>query len=117
MLRTHGWRKKYYPEVMGYNSRLDELQAAVLRVKLQHLDAWNERRRDLANRYTERLSALGVGAPCEAPQARHVYPLYVIQVKDRDRVQQCLKKDRAMIAAGVHVERLDVGMLEENSTC
>ena len=100
MLRTHGWRRKYFPEAMGYNSRLDELQAAVLRVKLQHLDAWNERRRDLANQYTERLSDLGVGVPCEAPQAKHVYHLYVIQVKDRDRVRQCLKK--AGIASAVY---------------
>ena len=100
MLRTHGWRKKYYPEVTGYNSRLDELQAAILRVKLRHLDGWNERRRDLASRYTERLSGLGLGVPCEVPQARHVYHLYIIRVKGRDRVQQYLKE--AGIASGVY---------------
>lgn len=45
MLRAHGWRKKYFPEMLGYNSRLDELQAAILRVKLRHIDEWNQRRR------------------------------------------------------------------------
>jgi dTDP-4-amino-4,6-dideoxygalactose transaminase len=100
MLRTHGWRGKYHPEMIGYNSRLDELQAAALRVKLRHLDAWNERRRDLAQQYTEQLSSLSIGVPFEAPQARHVYHLYVIRVKERDKVQQCLKE--AGIASGVY---------------
>jgi len=92
-LRTHGWRRKYDPELMCYNSRLDELQAAILRVKLRHLDAWNERRRYLANQYTKRLSSLGIGVPCEAAQATHVYHLYVIRVKERERVQQYLKEE------------------------
>ena len=100
MLRTHGWRKKYYPEVTGYNSRLDELQAAILRVKLRHVDGWNERRRDLARQYTEQLSSLGVGVPYDAPYATHVYHLYVIRVKGRDRVQRYLKE--AGIASGVY---------------
>jgi dTDP-4-amino-4,6-dideoxygalactose transaminase len=93
MLRTHGWRKKYYPEATGYNSRLDELQAAILRVKLRHVDQWNERRRDLARQYSEQLSRLDIGVPHEAPQARHVYHLYVIRVKNRDRVQGYLKEE------------------------
>ena len=100
MLRTHGWRRKYYPEMLGYNSRLDELQAAILRVKLRHLDGWNERRRNLARQYAERLSGLGVGLPHEAPQAKHAYHLYVVRVKDRDRVQQCLNE--AGIASAVY---------------
>lgn len=91
MLRTHGWRKKYFPEMLGYNSRLDELQAAILRVKLRHLDAWNQRRRELAQHYAAPFSRLGVGAPYEAPDARHVYHLYIIRVQDRDRVQRYLK--------------------------
>jgi len=92
MMRTHGWRKKYYPERMGYNSRLDELQAAVLRVKLRHLDAWNERRRELARQYAELLSGLGVRLAYEAPYVKHVYHLYVISVQNRDEVQGCLRK-------------------------
>jgi dTDP-4-amino-4,6-dideoxygalactose transaminase len=93
MLRTHGWRQKYCPEMVGYNSRLDELQAAILRVKLRHLDAWNGRRRYLAEQYTERLSDLSVRVPYQAPYARHVYHLYVIRVRDRDRVQGYLKEE------------------------
>ena len=100
MLRTHGWQRKYYPELMGYNSRLDELQAAILRVKLRHLDGWNDRRRDLARQYEQQLSSLGVGVPYEARSARHVYHLYVIRVKDRDKVQRCLKE--AGIASAVY---------------
>jgi dTDP-4-amino-4,6-dideoxygalactose transaminase len=93
MLRTHGWRKKYHPEMIGYNSRLDELQAAILRVKLPHLAGWNERRRELAQKYTERLRGLGIGVPHEAPYARHIYHLYMIQVRNRDKVQEQLTTD------------------------
>jgi dTDP-4-amino-4,6-dideoxygalactose transaminase len=92
-LRTHGWRRKYYPEQVGYNSRLDELQAAILRVKLRHVDAWNLCRSRLAKQYTKHLSALPIVLPCEAPHTRHVYHLYVIRVKERDRVQQYLKEE------------------------
>jgi dTDP-4-amino-4,6-dideoxygalactose transaminase len=91
MLRSHGWRKKYHPEVLGYNSRLDELQAAILRVKLRHLDKWTERRRTLATHYTSRLFESGVGLPTEAPGAKHVYHLYNVRLKDRDDVQAKLK--------------------------
>lgn len=92
MLRTHGWRKKYYPEMLGYNSRLDELQAAILRVNLRHLDEWNQRRRDLAQQYTQQLANLEVGLPYNAPYATHVYHLYMICVSDRERVQRVLKE-------------------------
>lgn len=92
MLRTHGWRKKYYPEMVGYNSRLDELQAAILRVKLRYIDDWNERRRQLARRYTDLLAETEVETPSEAPWAKHIYHLYMIRVKERDRVQKALKE-------------------------
>jgi dTDP-4-amino-4,6-dideoxygalactose transaminase len=92
MFRTHGWRKKYFPEVVGYNSRLDELQAAILRVKLRHLDGWNDRRRYLSARYRERLAGKGIRVPSEAADARHVYHLYTIEVDERQRVQQKLKE-------------------------
>ena len=86
MLRTHGWKRKYYSETVGYNSRLDELQAAVLRVKLAYLDGWNERRRDLAKSYGELLMDLGIGVPQELEYARHVYHLYVIEVNERQSI-------------------------------
>lgn len=98
MLRAHGWKKKYYPEMLGYNSRLDALQAAILRAKLPHLDEWNARRRELAHVYSDRLCELGVGVPFEAEHATHVYHLYVTRVQDRDGVQSRLK------AAGIAAE-------------
>lgn len=90
MLRVHGSRKKYYNEIIGYNSRLDELQAAILRVKLPHLDEWNEERRVAAARYEALLAGMpGVMAPSEEPYGRHVYHQYTIRVLGgkRDAVQ------------------------------
>jgi dTDP-4-amino-4,6-dideoxygalactose transaminase len=93
MLRAHGWKKKYFPETLGYNSRLDEMQAAILRVKLRHVDAWNEQRRAIAHQYTAQLSAMGIVTPYEAPCTRHVYHLYTVHFTERDRVQSAMKND------------------------
>jgi dTDP-4-amino-4,6-dideoxygalactose transaminase len=92
MLRTHGWRKKYYSEEVGYNSRLDAMQAAILQVKFPYLDSWNEKRRELAHRYTEHLASLGVVTPVEREWGRHVYHLYIIRSKKRDELQAFLKQ-------------------------
>src|SRR5919108_360338 len=92
MLRTHGWRTKYYPEQKGYNSRLDELQAACLRVKLRYVDVWNERRRELAHCLSQRLMALEIGIPYEAPQTKHVYHLYIVRLQDRVAAQRYLNE-------------------------
>jgi len=92
MLRTHGWKKKYFPEVVGYNSRLDELQAAILRVKLRHIDDWNNRRRELAAIYRERLTGAPVVVPKDMADARHVYHLFILEVEDRDRFEKQLKE-------------------------
>ena len=101
ILRTHGWKKKYFPEILGYNSRLDALQAAILRVKLRYLDAWNDRRRELAVVYRDKLSSLaGVTTPSEAQEARYVYHLYVLRLALRDQLQQALKT--AGISTGVY---------------
>jgi dTDP-4-amino-4,6-dideoxygalactose transaminase len=100
MLRTHGWHKKYYPEILGYNSRLDEIQAAILRVKLRYVDQWNQRRREIAEAYTDHLVDLGIGLPGEAPNAKHVYHLFVIRLENRDFVQKVL--ERAEIASDVY---------------
>ena len=100
MLRAHGWKKKYFPEMLGYNSRLDELQAAVLRVKLGRLDSWNDRRREIAHFYTERLNGTEIIPPAEAQDTRHVYHLYTLRCKERDRVQAELKS--AGIASDVY---------------
>ena len=97
MLRMHGWRKKYHPEMVGYNSRLDALQAAILRVKLPHLDGWNSARRALSQTYTQRLGELDlpIGLPSAAGNVEHIYHLYILWVPDRAAFQASLK------AAGV----------------
>jgi dTDP-4-amino-4,6-dideoxygalactose transaminase len=92
MLRTHGWKRKYYSEEVGYNSRLDALQAAILQVKLPHVDEWNERRRQLAARYTRELAASGLAVPVELEWGRHVYHLYIIRVSRRDEFQAFLRE-------------------------
>ena len=99
-LRNHGWEKKYNPETLGYNSRLDELQAAILRVKLLHLDSWNKRRREVAKRYQVLLGGAGGKLPWEGPSAKHVYHLYVIRVKSRMALQERLKASG--IASGIY---------------
>jgi len=101
MLRAHGWKKKYFPEILGYNSRLDALQAAILRVKLPYLDRWNERRREIASAYNRGLSAISaISAPWVASGASHVYHLYIIRTARRDELQQALKQ--AGIASGIY---------------
>ncbi len=89
-LRAHGGRVKYYHEELGVNSRLDEVQAAILRVKLPHLDTWIERRRAVAHRYSQALRET-VAIPVENVVDRHVYHQYTIRVHDRDGVASALK--------------------------
>jgi dTDP-4-amino-4,6-dideoxygalactose transaminase len=105
MLRDHGQVKKYYHDLEGYNGRLDAIQAGLLRVKLRHLDAWNEERRVAARRYNELLApvaALGAGVimPFEPEISRAAYHLYVLQVPDRDAMAEHLKSEK--IATGFH---------------
>src|SRR5512139_3563451 len=84
LLRCYGERKKYEYVLNGYNSRLDEIQAAMLRVKLKYLDQWNEERRRKAKIYTEKLLPYGVVCPSEKRGVRHVYHLYTIETGKRD---------------------------------
>lgn len=91
LLRTHGADATYYHEIVGTNSRLDALQAAVLRVKLRYLDTWNEERRARAVYYDEALAGLpGIVRPCAAEHNRHVYHQYVIRVPQRDDARAAL---------------------------
>jgi dTDP-4-amino-4,6-dideoxygalactose transaminase len=94
LLRCYGEKKKYQHVVKGYNSRLDEIQAALLRIKLKYLDQWNEVRRRKAKLYTQMLSPLGVVCPSERKGIRHVYHLYPIKTRRRDLLQAFLKKKR-----------------------
>jgi dTDP-4-amino-4,6-dideoxygalactose transaminase len=89
-LRVYGGRDRYVHEELGFNSRLDEIQAAILRVKLRFLAEWNARRRAIAARYREGLAALPIGLPTESPDYVHVYHQFTIRVPDRDGVQRRL---------------------------
>lgn len=89
-LRHHGDSGRYRHVELGYTSRLDELQAALLRVKLAHLGAWTETRRRLAARYQARLDGLPLGLPHERPGARHVYHLYTVRHAQRDALAKAL---------------------------
>lgn len=90
-LRNYGSRVKYYNEVQGFNSRLDEIQAAVLRVKLRCLDEWNERRRIIAARYANALADTGLILPYTPDWADPVHHLYVIRSKQRDALRRYLQ--------------------------
>ena len=90
-LRSHGSAKKYFSEEQGWNSRLDELQAAILRVKLRHLDEWCEQRRAVALRYDNLLSGISdVTVPGRSSLAEHVFHQYTIRVPRRDAIQKRL---------------------------
>ena len=96
VLRSHGSKKKYFHDYPGFNSRLDALQAAILIVKLRHLDGWLERRRQVAADYAGLLAgAKGVSLPAERPGARHIYNYYTVRVTggaaNRDALAAYLK--------------------------
>jgi dTDP-4-amino-4,6-dideoxygalactose transaminase len=99
MLRDHGQNAKYYHQIMGTNARLDEVQAAVLKVKLRHLDDWTEMRRNNAQIYREYLPS-SVILPGEMPWAKHVYHLFVIRTPERDSLKDWLQEKG--IATGMH---------------
>ncbi|HQY92922.1 DegT/DnrJ/EryC1/StrS family aminotransferase [Caldilinea sp.] len=101
LLREYGWtpQERYVSHVEGVNSRLDEMQAAILRVRLRHLDADNEARRRLASLYSDLLPDL-LKKPVEREHCRHVYHLYVVQYSERDRLRAQLAAQG--IGAGIH---------------
>lgn len=87
MLRNYGQSQKYFHDFIGVNSRLDEIQGAILRVKLKYLDEWNERRREIAQLYNELLiDSEQIVRPMEKDNTKHVYHLYVIRHVERDRI-------------------------------
>jgi dTDP-4-amino-4,6-dideoxygalactose transaminase len=104
LLRNHGSRKKYSHVMFGWNARMDGLQGAALRVKLDHLEAWNEARRRNARSYGERLRDVrDVVLPVEAPYARHVYHIYAVRIPRRDEVKSELEAKG--IVCGLHYPR------------
>ena len=92
LLRQYGWRERYISRLKGLNSRLDELQAAILRVKLHHLEQWNRKRRRLAHLYDERLAGSSIVTPCEPGDATHVYHLYVVRHPQRNELGTFLRE-------------------------
>ena len=89
-LRNYGAPLKHRHEVCGFNSRLDELQAAVLRVKLRHLDQWNRRRAEIAHRYQETLADIGLRLPSVAPDCEAAWHLYVVRSPQREALRERL---------------------------
>jgi dTDP-4-amino-4,6-dideoxygalactose transaminase len=100
MLRDHGSRIRYEHEVLGVNARLDELQAAILRVKLPYLEQWNAARQALARAYTEHLQGVVEAVQVARPWAAHVSYVYVVQVQERDRFRHILEQEG--VATGIH---------------
>jgi len=102
LLREYGQKSKYHFLTLGYNSRLDEIQAAILRVKLKYLDKWNNQRRGHAKLYNEIFERLGsrIELPYESRDRKHVYHLYVIRSERRDELRQHLSANG--ISSGVH---------------
>jgi len=92
MLRNYGQEKRYYHKIKGFNSRLDEVQAAILLCKIKYLDKWNNRRREIANLYSRNIKNPAVTKPLEAPYGRHVFHLYVIRHPERDSLQDYLQR-------------------------
>jgi dTDP-4-amino-4,6-dideoxygalactose transaminase len=101
MLRQHGMRRRYYHDEVGWNARLDGIQAAILHVKLKYIDGWNSARRTVARRYNALFHAAalveagpypthGVVLPHEVPGSRHVWHQYVIRTRRRDALREFL---------------------------
>jgi dTDP-4-amino-4,6-dideoxygalactose transaminase len=99
-IRQYGWKQRYVSDLVGVNSRLDEVQAAILRVKLKHLDAQNARRRAIAAQYDAALAGTGLTPPVRRAEAEHVFHLYVLRHPDRDAIMARLKAQG--IGTGIH---------------
>jgi dTDP-4-amino-4,6-dideoxygalactose transaminase len=93
LLREYGWRERYISELRGMNTRLDEIQAAILRVKLKHLETENQRRRDIAAMYDRALAGGRIATPQTAPGVTHVYHQYVVRSSQRDLLREHFKSN------------------------
>jgi dTDP-4-amino-4,6-dideoxygalactose transaminase len=92
LLRNYGSLKKYHYDMQGFNSRLDEMQAAFLNTKLKHLDRWNEKRHQLALRYMDKLDQSIITVPAIIDGTQSVWHLFVVQIKNRDHIQKELSE-------------------------
>ncbi|MBV9323353.1 MAG: DegT/DnrJ/EryC1/StrS family aminotransferase [Chloroflexi bacterium] len=100
LLRDHGSEQRYYHQSIGFNSRMDEMQAAVLRIKLRHLAAWNAQRRGHAETYARLLAGSSLGLPRIGEDRTHVWYVYVVRSEDRDQLQRRLGERE--IGTGIH---------------
>ncbi|MFW9876685.1 MAG: DegT/DnrJ/EryC1/StrS family aminotransferase, partial [Candidatus Thorarchaeota archaeon] len=100
LLRNYGQKVKYYHLMKGPNTRLDSIQAAILDVKLRHLEKWNKLRRENAKFYYSLLNEMKIKSPIEEKFAKHVYHLFVIRTEKRDELQKFLKKRG--VSTGIH---------------
>lgn len=101
MYRDHGRKTKFEYDTVGYNARIDNLQAVIIQTKLKKIDEWLDKKREICRRYTKHLNGI-VGCPLEAPWSKHTYYVYVIETPEgtRDRLQQFLR-DKG-IATNIH---------------
>ncbi len=99
-IRQYGWKRRYISDLQGVNSRLDEVQAAILRVKLKHLDAQNARRREIAAAYDAALAGSELVPPARRADCEHVFHLYVLRHPERDAIMAALKAKG--ISTGIH---------------
>jgi len=101
MIRDHGHAKKYYHDIEGYNGRLDTIQAGMLHIKLKHLAAWTEARQQIAKEYGRLFEGVGeIDAPFEPSWSKAVYHLFVVRVKNREKLQADLAA--ANVGTGIH---------------
>lgn len=91
VLRNHGSRKRYHHNIIGYNSRLDELQAVILRIKLKHIDEYNQNRRRVAHRYSDNLADTGIQTAFEDNIGLHIYHQYTLRHEKRDDIMKALQ--------------------------
>ena len=100
MWRDHGSQRRYHHEFLGTNARIDEIQSAILRVKLRYLDQWNQARQAHARVYTEQLGGFVQKVPRPQPWATSAYYVYVVEVEERDSFRRALEAEG--VATGVH---------------
>lgn len=100
LLRLHGAKPKYYHKLIGINSRLDEIQAAILRVKLKYISLWNSTRQNIAQKYNTAFRNTNITIPYAADYGRHIYHQYAIKIGNRDKVLEFLKSNK--IEAGIY---------------
>jgi dTDP-4-amino-4,6-dideoxygalactose transaminase len=100
VLRDHGSRVRYQHELLGVNARMDEIQAAILNVKMAHLENWNAQRQAHAREYSEHLQDVVEAVPTVRPNASHVFYVYVVQLRERDQVHKYLSE--LGIGSGIH---------------